>query len=659
MTAIAQWLTQALQHHQAGNLGLAEQFFRQVLQIDPSHAGALNSLAVVLAQEGRLVDAVVCFEQALQLHPGDLAMRNNLGLILYRQGNLDAAITHYQHVLRLNPDYVETHFNMGNALRNRGNMSEAIACYRQALRRQPDHVWALNNLGALLIDQGELDEAMSYLQQALRLQPNLAETNNNLGNALARIDRLQEACSFFHRALQFNPNFAEAWYNLGNTLKRLDKLEEAISHFRQALRCKPNFAKACNNLGSALTQQDKLEEGIGWYREALRLRPDYAAAHYNLANALADQDKLDEAVHSYRQSLQLQPNYAKAYTNLGNLYQQRGQLEEALTCYDQALRQDPDHAETHFNRALLWLLMGDWTKGWSEYDWRFRIKDFPPHSFTQPRWDGGPLAGRTLLVLAEQGLGDTIHFLRFVLLARQCGGRVILQCQPQLLPLLAECLGEQELIVQGKPLPAFDVYAPLVSMPGILGHLPTTIPAAVPYLHASPERVEHWKKELEPIQGFRIGIAWQGTPKFRGDRLRSIPLPQFAGLAKVPGIQLISLQKGPGTDQLQALAGKIPVIDLGSGLDEASGAFVDTAAVMMNLDLVVSSDTAVPHLAGALGVPVWLALALVPDWRWLLEREDTPWYPTMRLFRQTRYGRWDDVFARIADELQTLVAKRS
>jgi len=672
----AEMFSLALQHHQAGNLHQAERYYRHILQTDPAHSSALNGLAVVLAQQGKLADAAACLQLALQIHPDDVHLRHNLGLLFSRQGNHGAAIGQYQQVLRHRPDFVEAHFNLGNAHRNLRQLNEASASYREALRLQPDHAWARHNLGAALLEQGRLEEALTCFQQALRVKPDFAEALVNMGNAHLRQEKFDEAVNCFRQALQLKPDFPEGWYNLGNTLKRQGKPDEAIRCYQEALRLRPNYAEACNNLGSALTMQDKLAEAITWYAEAIRFKPHYEAAHYNWGNALARQDRLQEAIHCYQEAIRLKPNYPAACTNLGILRQQQGQLDEALACFEQALRQDAARAEAHFNRALLWLLLGDWVQGWPEYEWRFQTEDFPRCPLPQPRWDGSPLAGRTLLVLAEQGLGDTLLFLRYVLLLQERGERVILQCQPPLLRLLTDALGNECLVVQGAPLPDFDVYAPLLSLPGILGTCPTNVPAAVPYLHARADLVEHWRRELNKGRGardegrecsltlsslvprpssldpFLVGLAWQGTAKFRGDRQRSIPLAQFARLAQVPGVRLISLQKGAGTDQLRLVAGQFPVLDLASRLDETSGPFVDSAAVMINLDLVITSDTAVPHLAGALGVPVWVALPLVPDWRWLLEREDSPWYPTMRLFRQTRYGKWEDVFERMAEEMK-------
>ena len=376
----------------------------------------------------------------------------------------------------------------------------------------------------------------------------------------------------------------------------------------------------------------------------------------------------------------LKPNYTEALTNLGNAFRDQGRFEEALASYEQALKSDPTRAETHHNLGQLRLLMGNFAEGWPAYEWRWQTRDFlhqaEQNAFTQPRWDGSPLNGRTLLVAAEQGLGDTLQFIRYVPLIQERGGKVIVQCQASLLRLLIDCWGKARVVAKGASLPHFDVYAPLLSLPSIVGTSLTTIPADIPYLHADAELVERWRRELQtaavrsPMSGinkmpsntghrtsdtgrdFKVGIAWQGSQTYSYDPQRSIELEHFHGLANVPGVQLISLQKGPGMEQLDRLPSDHAIINLGHRLDENSGAFMDTAAIMANVDLVISSDSAIAHLSGAFGVRVWVALPKVPDWRWLLAREDNPWYPTMLLFRQTRSGDWDDVFERLAEKLK-------
>ena len=360
------------------------------------------------------------------------------------------------------------------------------------------------------------------------------------------------------------------------------------------------------------------------------------------------------------------PNAVEACTNLGNIHWEEGRCDEALACYDQALCWNSESPETHFNRARLRLLQGDWAQGWPEYECRWKTKECPGWSFPQPQWDGTDLAGRTILLLAEQGLGDTLHFIRYAPLVKQRGGTVIVECQPALIRILSSIEGIDSFVARGLPLPEFDVHASLLSLPGLFHTTVDNLPATVPYVHTDPALIEEWRPKLSQPNDqesdighrtsnikrvFKVGIAWQGNPLFIGDRHRSVPLLHFASLAKVAGVQLISLQKGAGSEQLLDIAGKFQVLDLGSHLDEACGAFMETAAVMKNLDLVITSDTAIAHLAGALAVPVWVALSFMPDWRWMLRRHDSPWYPTMRLFRQTRRGQWPDVFAEMAEEL--------
>jgi len=560
-----------------------------------------------------------------------------------------------------------------------GSWSQAEQLYRQVLQAEPAHADAWFFLGAACQSQRKLQEAKMHYRRVIELRPEQASAYYNLALALEQEGKLEEAVGSYREALRLEPENLSALNNLGNILTTQRKLAEAIACYRQVLRLKPDFAEVHANLGNALADQDRLAEAVDSYRQALRLRPDYAEAHYNLGVLFAKRGSLDEAIACYRQALGLKPDYAEAQVNLGNALRLTGQLDEALASFERALRVKPDFASGRWNRSVVLLARGEFEQGWPEYEWRWAQHSFALRHFAQPLWDGSDLGGRTILLYAEQGLGDTLHFIRYVPLAKQRGGSVIVECQAPLLRLLAGFPGIDCLLAQGSPLPAFDVRAPLLSLPGIFHTSFGSIPAPVPYLRADADLVKHWRRELKkglgardegresgmafsslaprpsPLAPFLVGIAWQGNPTNPGDRHRSIPLVHFARLAQVPGVQLISLQKGPGSDQLHGLAGRFPVLDLDNRLDEASGAFMDTTAVMMNLDLVISSDTVVPHLAGALGVPVWVAVSLAPDWRWLLDREDSPWYPTMRLFRQNRYGDWEGVFGRIAEDLRAVV----
>ncbi len=414
-----------------------------------------------------------------------------------------------------------------------------------------------------------------------------------------------------------------------------------------ALQLKPDLLESHHNLGVALEEQGRLEEAVACYRRALELKPDDAEIHNNLGNVLKDQGKLDEAVACCRRALELNPDYAAAHNTLGNALKDQGKLDEAPECYRRALELQPDYADAHGSQSLISLLTGDFERGWTEYEWRWKTQKYPRRDFSRALWDGQPLEGRTILLHAEQGLGDTIQFVRYVALVKQRGGVVVVECPRPLMSLLRSCAGIDQLVERGEELPAFDLQAPLLSLPGIFHTALGDIPAAIPYLFADPGLAERWRQELGGIAGFKIGIAWQGNPKPRNDRHRSIPLGCFEPLASLPGARFFSLQKGAGVEQLQDVAERFPVTEFGSRLDEASGAFMDTAAVLVNLDLMITCDTAVAHLAGALGVPVWVALPFIPDWRWLLDRSDSPWYPTMRLFRQHGRGDWQGVFQTI------------
>ncbi|HQU42170.1 MAG TPA: tetratricopeptide repeat protein, partial [Pirellulales bacterium] len=376
-------------------------------------------------------------------------------------------------------------------------------------------------------------------------------------------------------------------------------------------------------------------------------KSDLAEAHGGLALALSRQDNLDGALESYREALRLRPDVAGDHVNMGFILSELGRRSEALACYDRALALDPGMPDARTNRAYLLLLEGKLAEGWAEYEWRWKRPELPERPFPQPLWDGSPLDGKTIMLHAEQGFGDTLHFIRYARLVHERGGRVIVVCQRPLVALLSRCEAVEQVLAHGDPLPPFDVHAPLLSLPRIFGTTLANIPGDVPYIQGEPRTVARWRDELGGVSDFKIGIAWQGSRAHRGDHGRSMPLSYFAPLAAISGVRLYSLQKNDGQEQLGQVSFGERIVDLSPRLES----FDDTAAAMEHLDLVICCDTSVAHLAGALARPVWVAVATVPDWRWLLDRDDTPWYPTMRLFRQHRRGDWHDVFARITSAL--------
>jgi Flp pilus assembly protein TadD len=536
-----------------------------------------------------------------------------------------------------------------------GRLAQAEELYRQALQLDPRQLDALHLLGVVSHQLGRSDRAIELLSEALRLKPDFAEAHGTLGIVLKRQGRLEEALASYRQALRLRPDLAETHNNVGILLKRLGRLDEAVASYREAVRYRPSYAEAYSNLGSALKEQNQLCEAAAVLGESLRLNPNSAEAHNNLGGVRKREGRLAEAAASFQQALRLKPDFAEAQSNLGATFRDQGKLDEAVAVLRQALNSKPEYAEAHTNLGMIWLLRGDFEQGFPEYEWRWKGQDLLVPHFPQPVWDGSRLEGRTILLHAEQGFGDTLQFIRYAPLVRERGGRVVVACSTALHRLLEGFPGVDQFVAPDA-LPSFDVYAPLLSLPGILGTTLATIPARTPYLCADPGLVEHWRQELQAEPGFKIGIVWQGNPQYAGDRCRSIPLEAWAPLARVEGVRLVSLQKGFGTEQIAAVANRFAVTDLGSRLDEAAGPFRETAAVMRNLDLVITVDTVAGHLAGGLGVPVWLALSYVPDWRWMLERDDSPWYPTARLFRQTAWGDWSDVCERMAGEVRKLLA---
>jgi hypothetical protein len=435
---------------------------------------------------------------------------------------------------------------------------------------------------------------------------------------------------------------------LGTALELQQEHAKAADEFREATRLSPEYLAAHFNLAGSLKGLGRYDEALASFDDAARLGVPSVETENSRATVLQLAGRLVEANAAYERALELKPDYAEAHNNLGQLRTEQGDFSAAVACFEQAVHLRPDLASLRHNLAMALLIVGDYARGWTEFESRWQVGESLPRP-PREEWDGSPLAGRTILLYLEQGLGDTLQFIRYAPLVKARGGTVVLACPPQLAPLLSTCAGIDRLVHEKVPLSEIDVQAALLSLPRIFKTELTTVPADVPYLKADAELVERWRSRLERFKDFRVGICWQGNRSYRADATRSFSLAAFAPLAAIEGVRLFSLQKGFGSEQLSAVP--FAVEDLGADLDEAGGTFSDTAAVIENLDLVISADTAIGHLAGALGAPVWVAQSFVPDWRWLLDRADSPWYPTLRLFRQTGFRQWSDVFERMAAEL--------
>jgi tetratricopeptide (TPR) repeat protein len=610
---VAALFAAATAHHGAGRVAEAERLYRQVLAADPRHADSLHLLGVIAALAERYDAAIDMIGKAIAINPKVAAYHANLGGALTRLARLDEAVACYRRAIDLMPGFADAHSNLGVALRELGRPDEAIASYRRAIALRPGYPDAHCNLAVMLAEAGQLDEAIACCRRAIELRPDYPEAHSNLGNALIEKGRLNEAAACCRRAIALRPGYPEAHNNLGNALQQLGRLDEAV---------------AC-------------------YRAATDLRPGYLEAHTNLGKALQQQGRVDEAIACYRRALDLKPGYPDAHNNLGSALQEQGEMDAAIACYRRAIDLRPAFPRAHVNLALALLATGDLAAGWVEYEWRAKTPELARdrRNFRQPQWRGEAAAGRTLLIHAEQGFGDTLQFCRYAAMALARGLRVFLWVQEPLVRLLRGLPGVDLVAGRGEALPDFDLHCPMLSLPLAFATTLASIPATTPYLHADPAQVAAWRTRLAamPNQTCRIGLAWAGSSIMVSDRRRSLPPERLAPLFDVPGAQFFNLQKdGP------AAPAHFPLTDVMAEMAD----FADTAALIATLDLVISVDTAVAHLAAALGKPVWLLDRFAPDWRWLLGRRDSPWYPTLRLYRQPRPGDWDSVIADIVRDLR-------
>lgn len=466
--------------------------------------------------------------------------------------------------------------------------------------------------------------------------------------------RLPEAEQIYRQILAQQPDHPDALQNLGVLAAQTNHPDAAIQLLRQSLTIRPDCTDAYLNLAQVLMGAGRADEAMAAFEACTKLQPANADLTHNVATFLHRNGRVEQAMRFYRKTLELMPTHADAYSNMGLGLGDLGRFDEAVAALDQALKLKPDHAGAHANRALMQLLLGRYEDGWREYEWRWKSEGFPTHAALEhPRWHGEPLQGRTLLVLGEQGAGDTIQFVRYAPLIRERGGRVIVACVPDLVRLLAQVEGVDQCVARDGPLPYFDVQCPMMSLPLIFQTTLEHLPAPQAYLTAPASAIEAWRPRVAGLPGLKVGLVWAGNPKHRNDYVRSMPLELLAPLCDVPGVSLVSLQKRDPT----RAAGPLPAGLRLADWTERLGDFVDTAGLIANLDLVITVDTSVAHLAAAMGKPTWMMLQYSPDWRWLLGRSDNPWYPSVRLFRQRQRLQWEPVAAEVKAALAAKAAE--
>jgi tetratricopeptide (TPR) repeat protein len=613
---------------------------------------ALRARAIALHRAGRLEEAERMYCDVLRQNPTDVLTLTSSAAALRDLGRPAEALTRASAAVSVQPSAVAC-CHQGAALRDLGRFAEALASFDRALALEPRSVEAYNYRGMTLQQLRRPAEALASFDAALALRPQSAELHSNRGIALRRLQRLPEALASFDRAIALQGDLAAAYNNRGLVLQSLGRHRKAADSYRRAIELQPRFAEAHNNLGTVQCELGETAAALSSWRRTLELQPRMPGVHGNLANALRDLDRPEEALTESELAIRADPGSAANHCHHGNALHDLGHIPEAIASYDRAIELDARYALARFNKALCLLLTGDFSQGLPLYESRKQLRSYAAPAISAPEWLGDEdISGKTLLVRCDQALGDTIQFCRYLTLIEAHGVRVVLAVQPQLRELLGSLSPTIDIAGTDAVPKRYDYHCPLMSLPLALRTTLATIPAKVPYLAAQPLRLERWSRRLGGA-GFKVGIAWQGS-RNRIDVGRSVPLEMFARLADIPGVRLISLQKGAALEQLRAGSGKLPVEIPGEPFDEGPQAFLDSAAVMGVLDLVITCDTALAHLAGALGRPTWVALKHVPDWRWLLDRSDSPWYPSMRLFRQSRREDWDGVFAAMRQELMSL-----
>ncbi len=676
-------LAQAIDLHQQGQLRQAEALYLAILQTEPRNADALHLLGVLAAQSGAHQLAADRIAQAIAIHPNDVTFYMNRSLALQTLGQWEQVLDCLDQAIGIQPDHAPAHYTRGVALQEIGRPSDAVASYDHVLRLQPQYAQAWANRGIALkatqqveaaIDsytnavQCNPQDAQSYYNRAISLQerkqhqaavasydlaiglaPDFAPAHFNRGLALMEQSQWEACIAAFDQAIALAPDFADAYSNRAIALQAVGRLEAAVDSYGQAIGIQPLSAQAHNNLGVALKDLKRTAMAVARFDKAIAIHPAYYEAHNNQGNALREQRQTQVAIASYNEAIRIKPDYAQAYSNRGIAHKELQQLDAALASYDQAIALEPGYADAYWNKGIALLLGGDFARGWPLYEWRHKALEstHPQRQFGQPLWLGqGGLQGKTLLLHSEQGLGDTLQFIRYAPLLAEQGARVVVELPRALMALLAGMQGVSQFIEQGQVLPAYDYHCPLLSLPLAFGTTLASIPAPAAYVRSLPSKRAQWAATLGAKTGLRIGIAWSGSTGHKNDHNRSITLAELLQHLP-PGPQYVSLQKELREVDQATLQANPQLRHFGPDLVD----FTDTAALCELMDVVVSVDTSVAHLSAALGQTTWVLLPYSPDWRWLLERSDSPWYPSAQLYRQDSSMRWAGVLQCLRDDV--------
>jgi tetratricopeptide (TPR) repeat protein len=680
---IKQLLTKAFENFQTGNFDEAEQISHQILKTEPKNFDALHIAGIVKGLKNQHQEALELFRRALRINSSNYFLNFNIAKAFSEIGEEEKAIKYHLIATKLDPTNSEGWLNFGRSLSNIKKYTESLDCYIKAHDLRPDYAEAWNNKGSVLILLMQYEDALASIDKSLKINPQLAETWCNRGNALQHLKKYDEALSAYDKAVSINPNLTEAWYNCGISfqelkkyeealtsydkaisincdlaeqwsnrgmvLRELERFEEALASYDKAISINPELAELWSNRGVALRALKEYEKALASYDIAISINPDDADALYNRGNALQDLMQYKEAIASYDKAISINPDLAKYWYNRGISFQELKKYEEALTCYDKAISIDHEYAEAYWNKSLIQLLTEDFQGGWANYDYRWRLKEADKNHYQDiPSLTNlNQLKYSTVLVWSEQGFGDTIQFSRYVNLLTDMGVNVIFDVQAPLKSLAVNSFPELKVITKGEPVDNVDFQVPLMSLPKLFGTNLSSIPSTNIYLNPVLENFNSWKSKLNLNSSkLNIGIACSGNETHKNDKNRSIDLSAFEYLSNIANLFVIQKDL---KEKDRFFLNDHPQIKF---LGEQIFSFEDSASIVKLMDLIITVDTSLVHLSGALGMPTKVMVTWCPEWRWLLERKDCPWYPSVQVFRQLKAGDWESVIQDVISELK-------
>jgi len=659
----------ASQCHQNGDLNRAETIYHQILEIQPENADAYHLLGLVSYQRSHFTDAIRFICQATAIDPLESTYLYSLGSTYSVVKKFEDAIRCYKKVLGTHPDSAEACFRIGSIREMQGQIDEAIVHYQQAFQINPRFVDAYIQVGRLLRVKGELKRAVEVYAAAVTVNPNSVEAYSGLGLALAEQDKLEEATEMYKRAISISPDCAEAHNNLGFILQRQNRWEEAIRHYNNALSADPNYAEAYNNLGNVQQERKRFKGAIESYSRAVALKPNYGEAYSNLGAALQGNGDFSGAAEAHRCALKVSPDQPKLHFNYGVFCQDRGEIEAAIQAYKSAIDLNCDFADAHKNLGMLLLLKGDFLNGWTAYEWRWRCDDFGnfwrKRNFPQPLLSNPDVQDKSILIWAEQGVGDQIMFISILDDVDYCTNKVIVECEERLVPLFHRSFSDFSFIA-AKTSPDRRLFDQRIDYQIPIGNLgkwfrvtENDFCGSKPCLVSCPEKTMSFKKKYKALAEDKllVGISWRSSrigPKRA--MLKSTDLRQWISLLSEKNCCFINLQYGNVRKEIDQFTAETNIRIYDDEEVDSLQSLDDFAAQIASLDLIISTSNTAVHVAGALGKPVWNLLSSVPDWRWMIGRQDSPWYPTMKLFRQQQINDWDGVFQQVTISLKEFLS---